>query len=85
VVGFLGGEASVETRKILEQGENPLTASCDLRAASCEGDVADSMVEETEMAAPRGRPRDPLARPGNLDGLKEIIGLALGAPEFQRR
>ncbi|MGI8497778.1 MAG: DUF1800 domain-containing protein [Gemmatimonadaceae bacterium] len=29
--------------------------------------------------------RDPLGRPAELQGLAQVIGLALGAPEFQRR
>jgi uncharacterized protein (DUF1800 family) len=85
VSGFLGGEASVETRTILEQGENPLAADCELRTANCELPPSDSVLAETDMAPTRGRGRDPLSRPGSLEGLKEIIGLALGAPEFQRR
>ena len=77
ISGFLGGEASVETRAILERGENPLAAR---------GSTApDSSLMDDDMR-PSGRPRrDPLSRPVDLDGLKEIIGLALGAPEFQRR
>jgi uncharacterized protein (DUF1800 family) len=55
IAGFLGGEASVETRAILERGENPL------------------MRESNRSTTV------------DLSGLKEIIGLALGAPEFQRR
>ncbi len=33
----------------------------------------------------RGNPGQPDMRPVPLDGLNQIIGLALGAPEFQRR
>ena len=84
IAGFLGGEASVESRGILERGENPLAATCELRTASCELPPDSSLVEEEMAPAGRNR-RDPLSRPVNLDGLKEIIGLALGAPEFQRR
>jgi hypothetical protein len=40
---------------------------------------------QDDMAPVPRRGRDPLSRPVNLDGLNEIIGLALGAPEFQRR
>jgi uncharacterized protein (DUF1800 family) len=77
ISGFLGGEASVETRAILERGENPLAAR--------EPSAPDSSLMDDDMR-PSGRPRrDPLSRPVDLDGLKEIIGLALGAPEFQRR
>ncbi len=76
IAGFLGGEASVESRGILERGENPL--------ATTELAPDPTLVEEEMAPAGRNR-RDPLSRPVNLDGLKEIIGLALGAPEFQRR
>ncbi|HJR66847.1 MAG TPA: DUF1800 domain-containing protein [Gemmatimonadaceae bacterium] len=84
IAGLLGGEASVETRGILERGENPLAANCELRAASCELS-ADSLPDDSDMPRASRNRRDPLARPVNLDGLKEILGLALGAPEFQRR
>ena len=91
VIGaFLGGEASAETRGILEKGENPLQKDCAGapragQVADCASPTSDSPVMGKETApAVRGR-RDPLSRPQNLDGLPEIIGLALGAPEFQRR
>jgi len=85
ISGFLGGEASVETRGILERGENPLAANCELRAASCELPRDTAVIEEDMAPAAARNRRDPLSRPVNLSGLNEIIGLALGAPEFQRR
>jgi uncharacterized protein (DUF1800 family) len=72
ISGLLGGEASVETRQILERGENPLARS-------------DSSLIEEDMGPLGGNRRNPLSRSVDLHGLKEIIGLALGAPEFQRR
>jgi uncharacterized protein (DUF1800 family) len=90
IAGFLGGEASVETREILERGTNPLLRDCGMPASprggtDCGATAPDSTVIDNDMA-PMGRNRrDPLSRPVSLDGLKEIIGLALGAPEFQRR
>ena len=42
-------------------------------------------IVEEDMMPPTRRARDPLSRPQDLEGLREIIGLALGAPEFQRR
>ena len=49
VTAFLGGQASPDTRDILDRGENPLSP------------------------------------PVQLEGLAQVVGLALGAPEFQRR
>jgi uncharacterized protein (DUF1800 family) len=49
VNAFLGGQASPDTREVLNRGENPL------------------------------------ARPVQLEGLAQVVGLAIGAPEFQRR
>jgi hypothetical protein len=54
IKSILGGEASPDTRKVLESGVNPM--------------VGDSTAHATK----RG-------------GLETMVGLALGAPEFQRR
>ena len=54
VRAILGGEASPDTRKVLESGVNPMAG------------------DSTANATRRG-------------GLETMIGLALGAPEFQRR
>ena len=75
IAGLLGGEASVETRKILTEGVNPMLNSA----------VPDTSIVDDDMAPRTRNRRDAFSRPVNLDGLKEIIGLALGAPEFQRR
>jgi uncharacterized protein (DUF1800 family) len=85
IAGLLGGEASVETRSILEAGVNPLLKDCGEGIADCAPMAADSSIVEEDMMPASRRQRDPLSRPQNLDGLKEIIGLALGSPEFQRR
>jgi uncharacterized protein (DUF1800 family) len=71
---ILGGEASPETRTVLESGENPL-----LRA---------SRKQEAESSAqPGGRDLTPEAAHSPLatGSLPRLIGLALGSPEFQRR
>jgi uncharacterized protein (DUF1800 family) len=52
IAAILGGEASPDTRRILESGVNPMLTS---------------------------------SRSMELAGLRQVIGLALGAPEFQRR
>jgi uncharacterized protein (DUF1800 family) len=51
---ILGGEASPDTRKVLESGVNP-------------------MASDSTSAATK------------LNGFEKMVGLALGAPEFQRR
>ncbi|MEO6446045.1 MAG: DUF1800 domain-containing protein [Gemmatimonadaceae bacterium] len=76
VDALLGGQASPETRDILRSGVNPL--------ASREGpQPAFDMVDPDEDATPRARVRRPAA--ASPAGLAQIIGLALGSPEFQRR
>lgn len=69
--GLLGGEVSADTRRILESGTNPLTN--------------DSPRDSTrdERRNPRRGAAFGELRP--LTGLDQIIGLALGSPEFQRR
>lgn len=101
VSALLGGDASPVTREVLTNGENPLLArlakdSAAVRDASMAGDTtADD--DTTEMMTPQQRRRPnagarrgmqaggPLARPVSLDGVAQIVGLALGSPEFQRR
>ena len=93
VVGaFLGGHASPDTRRILLDGVNPLVARL-------EGSTDTSSPRDTVMrddmpmrdVAPggNGRARAGAARafgqPVRLTGLAQIVGLAIGAPEFQRR
>jgi hypothetical protein len=86
IKALLGGEASSATREVLLTGENPMLSKAD----------SSSM----EMAAPPMRGRQPgekgqpggrgaqlrgFGMPVNLKGLPQVVGLALGAPEFQRR
>jgi uncharacterized protein (DUF1800 family) len=90
----LGGEASPETWTILRSGENPLAG----RASADTADIIGARdTDATDMAAgpDRGgeRPRArgmragarALGRPVALEGVPRVIGLALGAPEFQRK
>jgi uncharacterized protein (DUF1800 family) len=85
----LGGEASPETWTILRAGENPLAAG----ASADTTDVMDAndMAAAQERAGERPRARGmragarALGRPVALEGLPQLVGLALGAPEFQRR
>jgi uncharacterized protein (DUF1800 family) len=70
IAAFLGGAASPDTRAILISGEHPMLD----RGAPPDSAAADS----TGVMAGVARPRE-------LRGLAQVIGLALGAPEFQRR
>jgi hypothetical protein len=98
VLAFFGGQASPDTRQILLTGENPLVAKL---AATVTPDSASTEVTSMTMGAPlRDRVGPPAkngaARPGaarqmgmgqqvQLNGLAQVVGLAIGAPEFQRR
>ena len=84
VESFLAGRASRETRDILVSGNNPLMD----RAG------ADSTMLDADPPAPMGGRGQGLGRGGRqggfqrlpqLSGLPQVIGLALGSPEFQRR
>jgi uncharacterized protein (DUF1800 family) len=95
VIGaFLGGRASPDTRDILLKGENPMAAKLSSLA-----DTTHAMGTTGTMgaASPRrdvapgknglARPaiQQVIARPAQLSGLSQVVGLAIGAPEFQRR
>jgi len=95
VNAFLGGQASPDTRDVLLKGENPMVA----RLGSANGDVTpaanapmepDMMAMQDAAPAANGGPRRLAARGGlgqpvQLTGLAQMVGLAIGAPEFQRR
>jgi uncharacterized protein (DUF1800 family) len=72
---LLGGHASAETREILTSGENPLLA----RAA------ADSAADSSAVTPSMSGPATARMRGPRVVGLDQVIGLALGSPEFQRR
>jgi len=69
--GLLGGSVSTDTRAILESGANPLI------------DEVPSDPMRPRRAGQRRAGAFGELRP--LGGLDQIIGLALGSPEFQRR
>jgi len=84
IESFLAGRASPETREILASGNNPLM----------ERATADSMrldvgaASDPAMGAGRGRGmgrQGGFQRLPQLTGLAQVIGLALGSPEFQRK
>jgi hypothetical protein len=100
VSALLSGSVSPDTRAVLMKGENPLASSvADNQAtASAMGDAV--ATDNQEMGPNAGRringiPRPNGARAGQLagglgpvpqlSGVAQIVGLALGSPEFQRR
>ena len=95
ILAFFGGQASPDTRQILLSGENPLAAK--LAASATPDSAASAMTSMTPPEAMRGRiapAKNGGARPAlarsmgsqvQLNGLAQVVGLAIGAPEFQRR
>ena len=84
IVAFLGGDASPDTRQILIAGENPLLARLGgADSASMPGPMRP--MPPARNGQPRAAMVRALARPVALSGLAQVIGLAIGAPEFQRR
>jgi len=83
---FLGGHVSPDTRDILLSGENPmmakLSSGADSARMSMSGTDAPLMQDGLR---PRATLQRGLAQPVQLTGLSQIVGLAIGAPEFQRR
>jgi uncharacterized protein (DUF1800 family) len=98
VNAFLGGQASPDTREILLKGENPLAAKL-AATASADSSTSDmsSMAMGTEApirgreippgknGAPRAAAGRAMGQPVQVTGLAQVVGLAIGAPEFQRR
>ncbi len=74
---LLGGAVSNDTRQVLLTGTNPFLAA---RAAAADTLVVDDDDDSAKAMTPRQRRAN--AAP---TGLALIVGLALGAPEFQRR
>jgi hypothetical protein len=87
---LLAGAASPDTRAVLVSGQNPLAGKSDDVSAG-NGTMMQSADGGTEMMDNASLParRNALARGfgpvPELSGLAQVIGLALGSPEFQRR
>jgi uncharacterized protein (DUF1800 family) len=94
---MLGGQVSSETRQVLMSGENPMLkngAANDVNGMVSADDFS-AMGRGAKPTAqdnggkgfPRGRGAQipGFGRPVDLKGLPQVVGLALGAPEFQRR
>ncbi|MDE3126770.1 MAG: DUF1800 domain-containing protein [Gemmatimonadota bacterium] len=76
---ILGDQVSQVTRDVLRTGENPFIKRSQ---ADSMAELADAMPSS---AGGRGSGQSVLTRPLQLTGLQQVVGLALGAPEFQRR
>jgi uncharacterized protein (DUF1800 family) len=96
IATILGGEASPATRTVLTSGENPLLSKYADSAGTLVSFDDDGAAPNGTMGGATGFPTLPPMRPSNarvrreapaagLSGLRQVLGLALGAPEFQRR
>jgi uncharacterized protein (DUF1800 family) len=97
VDAFLGGHVSPDTRQILMEGENPLarklSGAVDTTGTMAANAAASEMMNDPALRDARptkgGQARPAvvrgLGRPVQLKGLAQVVGLAIGAPEFQRR
>jgi uncharacterized protein (DUF1800 family) len=92
VKSMLGGQVSSVTRQVLVSGNNPMLSkspadATDSMAATQMGRGAGAGPAGRAAALGLGRGMAPPAqtRPIDLTGLPQVVGLALGAPEFQRR
>ncbi len=85
IEAFLAGRSSPETRGILASGNNPLMgrAAADTTLLAADPPSGDMMGRQG--GGGRGRQAGGFARLPQLTGLPQVIGLALGSPEFQRR
>lgn len=84
---LLSGSASADTRAVLMKGENPLAASAaanvvEMTAPASSTDEMMPMVDRPRRANQLARQLAPVPQ---LTGVAQIVGLALGSPEFQRR
>jgi hypothetical protein len=72
-------------------GENPLARTLSAPADSANGMTTDPSMQPMRDTRPaKGGAARPavargLGRPVQLSGLAQVVGLAIGAPEFQRR
>ena len=95
VAWLLGGHVSPQTREILATGVHPMVkqaardSSASMIVAAPGDSVADADPTMTPDEPPTRRRQRPAAQGfGNipeLTGLAQVVGLALGSPEFQRR
>jgi uncharacterized protein (DUF1800 family) len=85
IASLLGGGVSTDTRQILLTGRNPFLEANPGAAADSSMMIDDDPPSMMAEPGPRGRRIDRLRAPRQLDAFAQIVGLALGSPEFQRR
>ncbi|HTJ22112.1 MAG TPA: DUF1800 domain-containing protein [Gemmatimonadaceae bacterium] len=89
VRSMLGGQVSAETREVLMSGDNPMLGaaqpSADTASMGGAGVRNAGGPPARVLGGGRGGQLPGFGRPVNLQGLPQVVGLALGAPEFQRR
>jgi len=99
ISALLGGRASPETREILRSGNNPMAGKAAADTSMFGGGADDPRMADMGTGTPQRGQAGALrpGRPGRgggapslgpvpqLSGLAQVIGLALGSPEFQRR
>jgi hypothetical protein len=88
IASLLGGGVSTDTRQILITGRNPFLEA-NPNAAADTSLMIDVDPPEMMIGGGRRPARERLANarraPRQLDPFAQIVGLALGSPEFQRR
>ena len=90
VATILNGMVSPDTRAVLMSGEHPMLANGGKgEAGRGKREEVDTNTDPSEMSEPSLMPRrvnraSPFPLPPSLSGLPQIVGLALGSPEFQR-
>jgi uncharacterized protein (DUF1800 family) len=87
---LFGGQVSPDTRQILLSGENPLASALARDTTATAAATASDMggmppMRQRPLGGGRGQVRAGPNQMVTLDGLAQVVGLALGAPEFQRR
>jgi uncharacterized protein (DUF1800 family) len=93
IASLLGGQASPQTREILTSGVHPMVGRAAADSSAAMIAAPDSTPDPDPTMAPAEPPvrrRQRLAAQGfgntpELTGLAQVVGLALGSPEFQRR
>ena len=85
VESFLAGRASPETREILVSGNNPLMDRAGADSTMLDAEPPAQMGGGRGQGLGRGGRQGGFQRLPQLSGLPQVIGLALGSPEFQRR